>query len=146
MARRRYKSAAVSNAGHQERPPNPAPDESFAQPIEPKQEYGKADPDPAPEPAQHYDASGLKAQIEQQRQQQQSDQLDAYLTYAFPGATPNERRWLRANVHHLQNPMLVHQAALRRASSFVNNLAADRRPVSKRLTWCSSYQAPKVWT
>jgi hypothetical protein len=39
-------------------------------------------------------------------------------------------------------------AAIRRASSLLSNLAADLRPgsSSQRLTWCSSYQAPKVWT
>jgi hypothetical protein len=34
------------------------------------------------------------------------------------------------------------------ASSFVSNFAAERRPgsSSKRLSWCISYQALKVWT
>src|SRR5215467_5340944 len=36
-------------------------------------------------------------------------------------------------------------AAILRASSFVSSLAADRRSGSKRLNWCSSYQALKVW-
>ena len=36
----------------------------------------------------------------------------------------------------------------RRASSLLSNLAGDRRPgsSSKRLTWCISCQALKVWT
>ena len=112
MARRRYRSDAISTAGHSAQPRDPRGDESLAQPIEPRGEYGEPSPDPAPEqPAQHYDASGLKAQIAQQRQQQQADALDHYIAQAFPGATPNERQWLRMNAHHLQNPALVHHAA-----------------------------------
>jgi hypothetical protein len=119
VARRRYgsKSPATSTAGHQERPPDPAPDESFAQPLSPRAEYGEAAPDTpetAPEPA-HYDVSGLKAQLEAQQQyaQQHAQQhaLHQYIAAHFPGTLPNERQWLIANPHHLSNPALVHQAA-----------------------------------
>jgi hypothetical protein len=109
MARRKYRSPAVSTAGHHERPPDSAPDESFAQPIEPQTEYGKPEPDAAAEP-QHF-STGLGEQLRQQQQHQQADALDHYIAQAFPGATPNERQWLRMNQHHLQNPMLVHHAA-----------------------------------
>ena len=115
MARRRYKSEAISAAGHGEQPRDPAPDEGFERPIQPAQEYGKAEPEPtshpqaAPEPTPY--VSNLGQQINDMRQRAQSDQLDAYLDYAFPGAMVHERQWLRANVHHLQNPALVHQAA-----------------------------------
>jgi hypothetical protein len=44
-------------------------------------------------------------------QRAQPDPLDQYLDAYFAGATPNERQWLRANVHYLQNAALVHHAA-----------------------------------
>jgi hypothetical protein len=107
VARRRYgKSPAISTAGQSERPRDPTGDESLAQSIEPRTEYGKA----PSESAQHF-STGLGEQLRQQQQQQQADALDQYISHYFGGASPNERQWLRANVHHLQNPMLVHHAA-----------------------------------
>jgi hypothetical protein len=90
-------------------------DESLAQPIEPRQEYGKAEPTAQPqaasEPAQHYDITGLKDQLDQQRRYAEQHALHQYIASNFPGALPHEAQWLMANPHHLQNPMLVHHAA-----------------------------------
>jgi len=109
MARRRYRSDAVSTAGHNEAAPPPAAaDESFAQPIEPRAEYGKPD-DAAPEPPQHF-STGLGEQLRQQQQHAQNDQLDAYISHYFPGALPHERAALRGNQVWLANPALVHAA------------------------------------
>src|SRR5262249_48691462 len=62
------------------------------------------------EPSPHF-STGLKAQLDARRQYAQPDPLDVYIGHHFPGALPNERQWLRANTHHLQNPALVHMAA-----------------------------------
>jgi hypothetical protein len=112
VARRRYgkPSPAISTAGQSERPRNPTGDESLAQPIEPRAEYGKAPPESASEPSPHF-ATGLGEQLRQQQQYAQNDALNQYISHYFGGASPHERQWLRANVHHLQNPMLVHHAA-----------------------------------
>jgi hypothetical protein len=112
VARRKYgRSDALSAAGQQERPRDPSGDESLQQPLEPRGEYGKTPPEPASGPAQP--VSNLGEQLHAIRQQQQSDQLDHYIGQMFPGATPGERQWLRANVHHLSNhhPTVIHHAA-----------------------------------
>jgi hypothetical protein len=114
LARRRYgKSPAISTAGQSDRPRDPTGDESLAQPIQPKQEYGKAEPTTQPratsEPAQHF-STGLGEQLRAQQQQQQFDALDAYISQHFPGAWPNERAALGANQVWLANPGLVHAA------------------------------------
>jgi len=46
------------------------------------------------------------------------------------------------------DPVLAKFEATRRASSLLSSFAAERRPgsSSKCLTWCISYQVPKVWT
>jgi hypothetical protein len=118
VARRRYgkPSPAISTAGQAAQPRNPSGDESLAQELQPRSEYGEPPPEPAQpqatsDPAQHYDISGLKAQIDQHRQYAQPDPLDQYLNTYFAGALPHERQWLRGNVHYLQNAMLVHHAA-----------------------------------
>jgi hypothetical protein len=117
VARRKYgtHSPAVSNAGHSERGANPTPDESFQRPIEPLSEQSPQQTTPQPQatpPAQP--VSGLSQQLHDLRQQQQSDQLDAYLSHYFQGALPTERQWLRDRVHdrphYFANPMLVHEA------------------------------------
>jgi hypothetical protein len=110
VARRRYRSEAISTAGHQERPPvGAAPEPS----LEPRAEYGKAEPTPQPQAAtessQHF-SSGLGQQLHDMRQQQQNDALEAYISHYFPGAWPNERAALRANQVWLANPGLVHAA------------------------------------
>jgi hypothetical protein len=115
LARRRYgKSPAVSQAGQSERPRDPSGDASLQQPVEPRAEYGKpppeSSPEAKPEPAQHF-STGLGEQLRQQQQYAQPDPIDQYISHYFQGAQPNERQWLRANSHHLQNPMLVHHAA-----------------------------------
>jgi hypothetical protein len=110
VARRRYgkPSPAISTAGHAAQPRDPSGDESLAQPIEPRTEYGKGEP--VSEPAQHYDVSGLRGQIDGIRQQQQNAALEQYISHYFPGAWPNERAALRANQVWLANPGLVHAA------------------------------------
>jgi hypothetical protein len=108
MARRRYRSDAISTAGQAAQPRDPSGDTSLQQPLEPKAEYGKGEP-AQPQPAQP--VSGLGQQLHDMRQQAQNDALEQYISAYFGGATANERAWLRANVHHLQNPMLVHHAA-----------------------------------
>jgi hypothetical protein len=102
LARRRYRSDERLPLGTTPpAPPPPAPT-----------------PDPKPEPAgPQYDASGLKAQIDAMRAQQQpADQLDRYIAHFFQGALPNERQWLRDRAHdrphYFANPMLVHQAGM----------------------------------
>jgi hypothetical protein len=116
MAIRRYgKSPAISQAGQQERPRDPAGDESLSLPIAGRQEYGKPDataqpqatPEPAAEP-QHY---SLRDQLADQRRYAEQHALHQYIASNFPGALPHEAQWLMANPHHLQNPMLVHHAA-----------------------------------
>jgi hypothetical protein len=112
VARRRYgKSPAISTAGQQERPRDPAGDQSLAQPIEPRAEYGKAPPEAAPEAKP--DVSNLKSQLDQMRQWQppQQDPLDQFISFHFAGASPNERQWLRGNALALHNPALTHEAA-----------------------------------
>jgi hypothetical protein len=115
VARRRYgkPSPAISTAGQSERPRDPAGDQSLAQPIEPRTEYGKPPPSQqaAPEPEAKHEPSSLAQQIAAMRQQAQPDPVDQYIAFHFQGALPNERAWLRANPHNLQNPGLVHQAA-----------------------------------
>jgi hypothetical protein len=111
MARRRYgKPPALSNAGHSERGANPVPDESFAQPIEPKAEYGKPPPEATSEPAQHY-STGLRDQLADQRRYAEQHALHQYIASNFPGALPHEAQWLMANPHYLGNPALIHAAA-----------------------------------
>jgi len=112
MARRKYRGDAVSTAGHSEATPPPAAaDESLAQPLSPRDEYGKAEPDAAPEqPAQHYDASNLKAQIDAQRRYAEQHAVHQYIAAHFPGAMAHEAQWLMANPHYLSNPPLVHAA------------------------------------
>jgi hypothetical protein len=107
VARRRYgkPSPAISTAGRAAQPRDPTGDE---QPIEPRSEYGKPPPEPAAESSQHF-STGLKDWVQQQRTA--PDPLEHYIAQAFPGALPHERQWLRANPHHLQNPMLIHATA-----------------------------------
>ena len=114
MARRRYgkPSPAVSTAGQTAQPRDPAGDESLAADLEPRSEYGKPPPESASEPV-----TGLRDQLAEQRRYAQYHALHQYIASNFPGALPHEAQWLMANPHHLQNPMLVHQAA---------KIAADR--------------------
>jgi hypothetical protein len=108
LARRRYgKSPAISTAGHAAQPRDPSGDDSLAQPIEPRAEYGKSEP--ASEPAQHF-STGLGDQLRQQQQHAEQAQLDAYISHFFPGALPHEREALRGNQVWLANPALVHAA------------------------------------
>jgi hypothetical protein len=108
VARRRYKSEAISQAGHAAQPRDPSGDESLSQPIEPRAEYGKAPPSaPASDQAEakpDYDGSGLKAQIDHMRQQQQyaqqqqqpQQQLDPLASYllSIPGLTAPKFQFL----------------------------------------------------
>jgi hypothetical protein len=113
MARRRYRSEAISTAGQAAQPRDPAGDQSLAQELEPRSEYGKtepaAQPQAAPEPSQHF-STGLGEQLRARQQQQHFDALDAYISQHFPGAWPNERAALGANPVWLANPGLVHAA------------------------------------
>jgi hypothetical protein len=90
------------------RPREPTGDESLSLPIEPRTEYGKAEP--APEPAQHY-STGLRDQLADQRRYAEQHALHQYIASNFPGALPHEAQWLMANPRHLSNPALVHAAA-----------------------------------
>jgi hypothetical protein len=110
VARRKYRSEAISQAGQQERPRDPTGDESLALPLSPRGEYGKPEPDGAAQPSPHF-ATGLGDQLRQQQQYAQADPLDHYIAQAFPGAMPHERQWLRMNAHHLRDPALVNHAA-----------------------------------
>jgi hypothetical protein len=115
VARRRYKSDAISHAGRREQPRDqqtvgeeyPRGSEVAAPEARPREECGKPEPDQS---AQHF-STGLKDQIDAQRAYA-NDPLNAYLDAAFPSATPNERAWLKANPRYLQNPTLTHHAAM----------------------------------
>ena len=106
-------SAWRSLSLHGVKPDEPAPSGqlplSDAEPSSPQP--------PAPDPSEkaeakpHYDASGLKAQIDSMRSYAQPDPLDQFISFHFPGALPVERAWLRNNQHHLNNPALIHSAA-----------------------------------
>ena len=92
MARRRYRSDAISGAGHGERPPDPAPSEQLPLGSEPPSPSAPAPDQAEPEPAQHF-STGLGDQLRQQRlyvqqhqPQQQIDPLAAYLA-SIPGLT-----------------------------------------------------------
>jgi hypothetical protein len=114
VARRRYgkPSPAISTAGRGEQPRDPSGDESLAQPIEPKQEYGKAEPtvqpQPAPEPSQHF-STGLGEQMRAQQQHAQLAQLYAYIN-AIPNLSAPQRQFLLANPHGLYRFDLLHAA------------------------------------
>jgi hypothetical protein len=105
LARRRSKSDAISTAGQIERPRDPSGDTSLDQPIGPRQEFGKTEP--AAEPSQHYDVTGLKAQLDQQRQHAEQMQLRAYIN-AIPGLSGPQRQFLAANPHGLYRFDLLH--------------------------------------
>jgi hypothetical protein len=114
VARRRYRSDAISTAGQAAHGRDPSGDESLAQPIEPRSEYGKPPPEPTQpqatsEPTQP--VTGLGEQMRQQQQYAQYHALHQYIASNFPGALPHEAQWLMANPHHLGNPALIHAAA-----------------------------------
>jgi hypothetical protein len=108
MARRRYRSDALSAAGRGVKPDEAAPSEQHPLGSEPT---SPSAPAAAPEPEAKHEPSSLAQQIAAMRQQAQPDPLDQFISFHFQGALPNERAWLRANPHNLQNPMLVHHAA-----------------------------------
>jgi len=102
VARRRYRSEAISTAGQQERPHDPVGDDSLAQPVQPIGEYGKSEPasqpQAAPESAPHF-ATGLGEQMRAQRafaQQQRIAQLHGYIDQ-MPNLSPAQRQWLHNN-------------------------------------------------
>jgi hypothetical protein len=115
MARRRYRSDAISTAGQAAHGRDPSGDESLSEPLEPRQEYGKTEPaaqaqaTAAPEAAAP--VTGLKDQLADQRLHAQYHALHQYVAANFPGALPHEAQWLMANPHHLGNPALIHAAA-----------------------------------
>jgi len=106
MARRRYKGDQYSAAAGT-RPDEPAPAAQHPPGSEPTAPQSPAQDQAEAKP----DVSSLRAQIDQMRSYAQPDPLDQYISHYFQGALPNERQWLRANQHHLQNPMLIHTAA-----------------------------------
>ena len=114
MALRKRPSPAISQAGQSERPRDPAVDDSLAQPVEPRAEYGKVPPEAAPEAKP--DVSSLKSQLDQMRSHAQPDPLDQYIAVHFQGALPAERQWLRDRAHdrphYFADPRLVHQAGM----------------------------------
>jgi hypothetical protein len=104
VARRRYRSEAISTAGHAAQPRDPLGDESLAQQIEPRQEYGK----PPPEPSQP--VSNLGEQMRAQRayaEQQQIAQLHSHIDQ-MPNLSPAQRQWLHNNPHGLYRFDLLH--------------------------------------
>jgi hypothetical protein len=116
VARRRYgkPSPAISTAGQAAHPRDPSGDESLAEPIQPRSEYGEPPPEPAqpqatPEPTQP--VTGLRDQLADQRRYAEYHALQQYIASNFPGALPHEAQWLMANPHHLSNPALIHAAA-----------------------------------
>jgi hypothetical protein len=114
MARRRYRSDALSSAAKTRPDQPPSTPESYPLGSEPP---ASSAPAPAPdekgeakpEPTQHF-SSGLKDQLAGM-QRYASDPIEQYISFHFPGALPVERQWLRANQHHLANPALIHSAA-----------------------------------
>jgi len=91
LAPRRYKSRAISAAGHGQRPPDAAPS---SEPAPSPAQQGAPEQKPAPntEPI-----SSLKAQIEQQRyyQQQQANPVFRYLA-SIPGLSARQVHYLTA--------------------------------------------------
>jgi hypothetical protein len=86
--------------------------------LKPLLEYGKAEPAAQPQGAAPSEpVTGLRDQLAEQRRYAEQYALHQYIASNFPGALPHDTQWLMANPHHLQNPMLVHQAA---------KIAADR--------------------
>jgi hypothetical protein len=111
VARRRYRSEAISQAGAAAHGRDPAGDTSLQEPITGRQEYGKPDPTAQPQgEAPSEPVTGLRDQLADMRQQQQNDALEQYINHYFPGAWPNERAALRVNHVWLANPGLVHAA------------------------------------
>jgi hypothetical protein len=107
VARRKYRpSAAISTAGQSDRPREATGDESLQQPIEPRTEYGKAEP--ASEPSPHFQ-TGLGDQLRQQQQHAQLAQLHAYIN-AIPNLSAAQRQWLAAHPHALHRFDLLHAA------------------------------------
>jgi hypothetical protein len=111
MARRRYRSAAISNAGRAGKPPDAATEVN--QPMQPKAEQSPQGASDTQRETPHPESfhTGLRGQIDAQRQYA-SDPLNGYLDAYFPGASPQERQWLKANPRYLQNPTLTHHAAM----------------------------------
>jgi hypothetical protein len=105
MARGRYRSDALSAAGHGQKPPEAAPLEPSSESPQPP---STPDTEAKSEPAQAI--SSLKDQLAGM-QRYASDPVEQYISFHFPGALPGERQWLRANQHHLANPALIHSAA-----------------------------------
>ena len=108
MARRRYRSEALSTAAHETRRDEPAPPGQM--PLSGNEPASPQPPAQDPTADAHFH-TGLKEQLAQQQRYAQPDPLDQYIAHTFPGATPFERQWLRANSHHLNNPGLIHSAA-----------------------------------
>jgi hypothetical protein len=111
VARRKYRSEAISTAGHGERPANPTPDESFQRPIEPLSEQSPQQttsyPQAASEPAQS--VTGLGEQMRQQQQHAQLAQLHAFIN-SIPNLSLPQRQWLAAHPHALHRFDLLHAA------------------------------------
>jgi hypothetical protein len=116
MARRRYRSDAISHAGRREQPRDPQTvgeeyprgSEAAAPEARPREEYGKPEPDQS---AQHF-STGLKDQLEAQRRYAQPDPIDAFINQHYSGALPHERQWLRDHPEHMQHVQLVHAAGM----------------------------------
>jgi hypothetical protein len=113
LARRRYRSDAISTAGQQERPREPLGDESLSQPLSPKAEYGKPDATAQPQGAAPSEpVTGLRDQLADQRryaEQQQVAQLHGYIDQ-MPNLSPAQRQWLHNNPHGLYRFDLLHAA------------------------------------
>jgi hypothetical protein len=111
VARRRYRSDATSTAGLSARGRDLSGDESLSLPIEPKQEYGKAEPAAQPqatsEPAQPI--SGLGQQLHDMRQQAEQAQLHGYID-SIPNLSPAQRHWLHSNPHGVYRFDLLNDA------------------------------------
>jgi hypothetical protein len=106
VARRRYRSDALSSAAKTRPDEPPSTPESYPLGSEPTPSSAPA---PNTQAEAKHEPSGLAAQLAAMRAG--PDPLDQYISFHFPGALPVERQWLRANQHHLNNPALIHSAA-----------------------------------
>jgi hypothetical protein len=105
VARRRYRSDAISAAGHGgETPAEAAPPEQHPLGSEPTPAQNEA----KPEPSQHF-SSGLGEQLRQQQQHAAQAQLHGYID-SIPSLSAAQRQWLHLNPHGVYRFDLLHGA------------------------------------
>jgi hypothetical protein len=113
MARRRYRSEALSSAAKTRPDQPPSTPESYPLGSEPTAAASAAPDTKAGEAKSDQPAEAISSLKDQLAGMQRyaSDPIEQYISFHFPGALPAERQWLRANPHHLANPALIHSAA-----------------------------------